>query len=282
MGKNDSKEKGNVSSKIGDSDLAMRLRAFQRWVIALLLTSEAVLAILHATVVWETERTFSRTVYSLFHVDREANLPTWFSSSQLALLGLSFLSIFLLELRLRPGRRKNLVWLACAGAMFFLSADEASTIHERLGTLFMRIIEAADENSLLHILVRFPSYYWAVIYAPFAIPLGILMGRFVCRELKDTCRFAIAGLVLFFIGSIGLDYLEGAYGLPKHKGIAITLFNRWWAFDIGLVEELMEMVGVTLVIAAVLPRALAVFSEFIEHEVRAGTPASAGPTRFTT
>jgi hypothetical protein len=121
-----------------------------------------------------------------------------------------------------------------------------------LGTLIGRITEEAEPNSFLHLLSFFPSYYWHLVYVPIATPIVIFLVRFFWRELSDTRLLAITGLIMYLIGAVALDFLEGKYGNSEHPSLMLVVLGHGVTFDPFLVEELMEMVGVTLVLAALL------------------------------
>ena len=68
----------------------------------------------------------------LFHLNREANIPTLFSTFQL-LLASGLLSIIAVA-RKNQGERDYLYWLGLATGFLFLSIDEGAQIHELLMT----------------------------------------------------------------------------------------------------------------------------------------------------
>lgn len=232
-------------------DLEERFNRLGRWLITGLFGMEFVMGVLHAVITWPERGTYPLRVWRFFHLDREGNLPTWFSSTQFLLVAL-LCGLCWLGARQDIRRRNAAVWLLCAGGAVFMSLDEAGAFHEMLGTLLEDQVKSADEASWLSRLRDFPTYYWALIYAPIAVPVGAWLVRFFWRELGENRWPAIAGVFVFVLGAVGLDLLEGVYGEGDHTGIRLELSGHSFLFDIYMVEELLEMAGVTLVILALV------------------------------
>ena len=101
-------------------------------------------------------------------------------------------------------------------------------------------------------LKQFDSYYWALVYVPIAVPIGIFLGVYFWHKLGPARIWAIGGMVVFLIGAVVLDHLEGRYGNSGHYRIEMDLLGMHFHFDIFLLEELMEMIGITMIINALL------------------------------
>ncbi len=228
----------------------LRLRLF-----CVLVGCEAILAFLHMAITWAPKGTYHILVFRMFHMDREANFPTWFSSAQLLLVGLVLLLIFALERRHSPNSWAVLVWLLSAIGVIFLSADETAKIHEFLGTWFDEVFDSAQAGTFLHTLKSFPSYYWALAYVPIAIPAQIFLSIFFWKRLAEARWMAIAGMMVFVVGAVLLDHLEGRFGNADHLPLPIQLFDVNFRFDIFLFEELLEMLGVTMILFALAEHA---------------------------
>lgn len=69
--------------------------------------------------------------FALLKVGEENNIPTWFSASQLFVIGLVLAIIPYRDLSAR--RPKTYMLVVPAAFFFFLSLDEIAMIHERLG-----------------------------------------------------------------------------------------------------------------------------------------------------
>ena len=149
--------------------------------------------------------------------------------------------------------RGNWLWLIFAAGALFLSFDEQIGIHEKVGSLMKsHVFVDARKGTFLYMLKQFPSYYWALVYVPIAVPIGIFLGVYFWHKLGSARSWAIGGMVIFLIGAVVLDHLEGRYGNSGHYRIAMDMFGMHFRFDIFLLEELMEMIGVTMIINAFL------------------------------
>jgi hypothetical protein len=217
-----------------------------RWLtIGILLAAQAVLVALHVGFTWARAGTYPVETVLWFDVGYEANLPTAFSVGQLVMLATVAAVI-------ARRKRSGATWYVVALAALFLAADEAFEIHEALGTWLGGLVERSSNRSPIHSLRSFGSYYWILLYGPIAAVGSVALTAFLYRELRPGWRLASSGLLLCLLGALGLDYLEGRYGTPNHDRIPILLFGRFFRFDVFLVEECLEMFGVTLMIAGLM------------------------------
>ena len=230
-----------------------QLATLRRRIIGTLLVSEALLALLHIIFNWGLIGSIPKNISRLFHVGRERSLPTWFSVSQLTLFALILLLIFLLKRYRSVHSRGNWLWFIFAAGALFLSLDESAGIHEKAGSLMKAyFFDDARKGTFLYMLKQFPSYYWALLYVPIAVPIGIFLGVYFWHRLGPARSWAIGGMVIFLIGAVVIDHLEGRYGDSGHHRIAMDMFGMHFRFDIFLLEELMEMIGITMIINAFL------------------------------
>jgi len=231
-----------------------QLATLRRRIIGTLLVSEALLALLHIIFNWGLiGDSIPKKISRLFHVDHERSLPTWFSVSQLTLLALILILIFSLERYRSVHSRGNWLWLIFAAGAVFLSFDESAGIHEKVGSLVNAyFFDDARQGTFLYMLKQFPSYYWVLVYVPIVVPIGIFLGVYFWHKLGPARSWAIGGMVIFLTGAVVLDHLEGRYGNSDHYRIAMDMFGMHFRFDIFLLEELMEMIGVTMIINAFL------------------------------
>lgn len=223
------------------------------WIGFFLILCEIVLGILHATFTWgEVER---MKLANMFNVGKESNVPTWFSSSQFLLLGLVCGSICLLKKYLYPGNRFAYLWLVCAVGAVFLSVDESALIHETFGSVFGGYLDSNETPLMDRMLENFQSYYWALVYVPIALPVAIGLGVFFWKELGRYRYLPIIGMIVFLMGAVGVDFVEGTYYDVDED--EIVGFARWLVVDLDsyLIEEMAEMLGVTLVLVGCLCRA---------------------------
>lgn len=222
------------------------------WIGLILVFCELSLGILHGTFTWgEVER---MKLESLFNMGKESNVPTWFSSSQFLLLGIVCGSIFVMKKYLYPENRAVYLWMLCAIGAAFLSLDETALIHEALGTVFEQFLDSNQTPLMDWILENFQSYHWALLYVPLAVPVAIGLGVFFWKELGKFRYLPIIGMIVFLLGAVGVDFIEGTYyDVPDDD---IVGFARWIVVDLDsyLIEEMAEMLGVTLVLVGCLCR----------------------------
>jgi hypothetical protein len=204
----------------------------------------AALGLLHAAVTWFLSEDLPWLV-NYVHLDRERNLPTWFASTQLALLAGLFACLGFLA----AGRRRTpaqLPWLICATGALFLSLDEATGLHEATGGIIGEAIGDGEASAFTSAVRRFPSYYWALVYVPLGLPVLALAARFFWRELAEVRWRVIAALGSYVFGALILDHIEGRYGTPDYAWIQLGAL----VFDVFLAEELFELIGVALLVTA--------------------------------
>jgi hypothetical protein len=213
---------------------------------------ELILVAGHMIFTWPATGTYQASTVDLFHLDRERNLPTLFSSAQFLLLAGVLVSILRLQIRQGISKGKACLWILLAAGAAYLSLDEFLQIHESLGTMLAKAGRAAPDGSLLSTALEFPTYYWALVYLPLALPAALITAVFLWRELGPQRWYPFISISVFLLGAVGLDLLEGYIGNRDHTGIPIILFGSPRLIDTFLIEEFLEMVGVTIVLAGCL------------------------------
>lgn len=205
-----------------------------------LLAVDVCLAVAHIVTQWPLWASTPPHVGALFHLDREANIPTYFSAGQLALLAWAVgkAEPTLGRLAARVG----------ATVVLFLAVDEATGLHEWIGSQFGILVRSSD-SPWARIARSFPSYYWLLLYALPTIVIVALATRRMWYSL-DRRQSGLLGLGIFLFGAAACDYLEGRYGSSGHGALQLALVGQHWHIDIVLIEELCEMVGVTLMVYA--------------------------------
>jgi hypothetical protein len=165
----------------------------------------------------------------LWDLDAEANVPTWFASAQLAVLGALLL---LLAMAIRRDRRRESIALAAAGVLAAaLSLDELVGVHEKLGR---GLEELTGERGSTVFDTTGP---WVVVAAPLFVLLMVacwyaLRGLF--RVSPRAARLCLGGSALFLVSFAGLEFV--ANFLPGGDDATVLL------------EETGEMAGVTLIL----------------------------------
>ncbi|GAA1399010.1 hypothetical protein [Catellatospora coxensis] len=169
-------------------------------------------------------------IVKFFYVDKEQNLPTWFSS------GLLFLAALLLWQLGGADARFRRHWRVLAAVFTGLSLDEFSQFHE-LGAQ-ADVLDAGEASYLS----------WLVLAAPLVLVLALAYLRFLLA-LPSRVRWLMLGAAALFLGgAAGIEVL-GAYSGRENIG-----FTPGWASMryvlAASAEELCEMLGVTLFVYA--------------------------------
>lgn len=162
----------------------------------------------------------------LFRVSNEANVPTWWSSAQLLLIGVT-LSAMAYHRSRRRDRGSWALWLP-AVLFIFLSLDEVASIHEHIGHYY-------GTQSLR-------TGMWVAICVPLFLIALVVVTRAVWPFLKgrtEVIRLFIIGLGIFLGSAVGIELLTNLYP-DDHMG----------AHAINLVEEVGEMIGASVMLWA--------------------------------
>jgi hypothetical protein len=165
--------------------------------------------------------------HDFFHLGREKNLPTWFSSIQLFFVAYSAIIIANKESFIEGQGRiitNQLFWYVIAAGFTFLSLDEFVEIHE----LITR---------------RGRTPYWVLVY----IPIAFLVACYSCYEAVQRRRiypqlpyYFCASFFVMGAGAFGAEW-AGIY-MPSKTFYGIAL----------VVEEFCEMLGVSILIYGIL------------------------------
>jgi len=193
-------------------------------------------------------------VKRLVDLDAEANIPTWYSSAQLLVLGL-LLGVFAV-VQLERG-------VPHAGALFALpilcvlmSCDEVAQIHEWLGgwsDVFLP--RETREGTIFSV-----TGIWVFLFGPPFVAAVIVLWRRLAPFLKGrdrAIRLYVTGFVVYATSALGIELLSN-FVVPGSVAAMVQV----------LCEEIGEMLGVTLAIWATL--------EFLDsYGIRIRRPESA-------
>jgi hypothetical protein len=168
-----------------------------------------------------------------FHPGREANLPTWYSSTQWVLAGTALAAYAAYP---KPGLRRGLrLYLPAAGALL-LSLDETAGFHEWIGGRSDALLPDGTREGT----VVAGTGIWMLIL----IPLAVVAALVVARSLAEHLRASPSAMWLFLIG--GLVFLSGAGVVELITNVGVG--NRPFQLGIQIVEESVEMLGATTVL----------------------------------
>lgn len=218
-------------------------------VFLLLLSVTLLLAVLCAAVVlYKTvpgvadSRLFSNNpnlgVLNLFDLKREESIGTWYSSF-LLLLCSAISAVISFAKKNESGRYVN-HWRVLSAILLYLSIDEASTIHEKLGPLGRQMLRALDLQ------ISGFNRAWVIPAAALLFIFALAYVRFFF-DLPAKQRFLFLVSATFYLGgAIGLEVLHGFLTSSSggRQGLVEILL------PVG--EETFEMLGLTVVAYALL------------------------------
>jgi hypothetical protein len=166
---------------------------------------------------------------SLFDLDGEANIPTWYSSIQLSLAALCAFGCGALERAL--GSARSWQWGLVGAVLLYASVDEVAQLHEEVG---YHLRDALDVDGPL-------GYFtWLVPYTVAGVVLTVVLIRFWWRLPAATRRGTALAALLLVVGGGGTEVAEG-------------LYDHWRGPDIGLgtisaFQEACEMFAVAVLV----------------------------------
>jgi hypothetical protein len=187
-------------------------------------------------------------LHALFDLDGEANIPTWFSSCQLFLIGVTlFLPGVIRHKAERPSRPFLLVLSAC---FVILSLDETAQLHERITQWIGR--------RYIDWLPEFMCGSMSLAVSILAVAIFIL--RLALRDLSAIWRWsprlslsAMAGVCISVFGGVVMEaigYKFMKYGTPLYK-VEVAI------------EESMEMLGASVILYFTVSLASSVIKSII-------------------
>jgi hypothetical protein len=168
----------------------------------------------------------------MFNLDREMNLPTWYTAFMLAFCAL-LLRVIALDKK-TPRERYFRHWNFLSMLFLFLAADEVLQIHE----LFI----IKDISRML------PGIFYSVWVIPYGIALIIFAQKYwkFTRDLPNQTRFHfILAAILYIGGALGMEMI-GSYwtDLEGQQNLIYALM--------ATLEEVMEMMGIITFIYGLL------------------------------
>ena len=210
------------------------IRIDSRRLVGSLAAIASVLVLIHVVFVAVRALTGHDHLYGLvplFDLDRELNVPSFFSGALFLLDAL----LFFLVARAAPVAGARRVWRFLCGLFLFLAFDELYSVHERLTG---PVREALHTSGLLY-------FAWVIVYLPaVAIVTAVFAPVWWRLAEPERRRLAIAAAV-YLLGAVVVEMVSGAYRGPSNR----------WSPGYGLlvaVEEGLEMAGLILTARALL------------------------------
>jgi len=179
----------------------------------------------------------------VFNLGDDLSIPSWFSSTQLAALG----ATFLLAIHSRHSLSRvpvRLLALFALGA-FYLSVDEGAGIHER-------VTRATSEADLTWLQFRGNHGGWIAIYAVLALVVILFAARLLrllWSQHRHEASIAVIGMGMYLAGGVAIEIVGYEIAAGEQTAVDTVLVGA---------EELLEMAGVSVVLYAALLLALRV------------------------
>ncbi len=170
-----------------------------------------------------------------FHLDKEANIPTWYSTILLFAVSFSSYLIYYFQNKI-PGEKKRFskFWLNFSLVYCFFSLDEAARIHELIDKMI--------------------SVKWIYFFAPFAAAFFIYCFIYfstVNPGNKILRNWMIGGLIIYALGGMGFEAIDHIF-----RPLPPLIQNLEYAFEEGL-----EMIGTSMVLTGCIIELTAVYNK---------------------
>jgi len=159
-----------------------------------------------------------------FNLDREMNVPTWFSSAML--LFIAGLLRHLAAVAKTENDRFIRLWKGLAAGFLFLSIDEIAGIHEMAVDPLRRIFHAGGVF----------YFSWVILGIAIAVVLAAASMKALLALPRRIRIIFIAAAVIFLSGAIGLEMIGGLF--VEGNGPANIAYSL-----AANAEEFLEMCG---------------------------------------
>ena len=190
-----------------------------------------------AFIILSLSQVSNRFIRTLFHLDREFNIPSLFSAAQLFLVGYGF--IYLYNRLKRSTADPPKIYRALGIIFIFLALDEGLFLHESI-TMLSRNVDWMPKTNTGH-------GAWVLPYILIGLGFFIWNIRTLIALLRQHTReftTMAVGFFLYVLGALALETNRWLFRLlnvlPEHQHL-IQLS----------MEEFLEMFGITIVLYGV-------------------------------
>lgn len=178
-----------------------------------------------------------------FNLDKERNLPTWFSGAILCLFGFAAIVAYYWERKINAAEGQPLfslpiLWVGVGLTGLALSLDEITILHENILWREIRLVTNEIGPAWIHVT------QWQILLAPVIV---LLLGYFVVffsnrySSSPSARRVAFAGIGCWLIALL----LEGIRAVFKGMG------GHWYSIAV-LLEEVLEMAGAIYLLGSIV------------------------------
>jgi len=209
-----------------------------KWIMISLILISLVFSLLH--LIWSDLKVEG---IRWFNLDKERNLPTWFSGALFFMLGITALMAYFSEKNLESKLTKQVfnspfLWVILGLTAFYLSLDEITILHENLFWKEIRVFTAGLDENLMFIT------QWQILFAPLIILLlSFILILFANRFkiVRISAKYAFLGIV----SAVTAIFLEAVRSLFKVQ--SSMLYN----YSVVL-EELCEMLFAIFILLSII------------------------------
>ena len=177
-----------------------------------------------------------------FNLDKERNLPTWFSGMLFFFFGCSAIAAFFWEKKQNQNNsslfRLPVLWLGVAMVGFAMSLDEITILHENLFWKEVRNTSSQMNDSMKYVT------QWQIVFAPAIFLILGYFGLFFINRFGSSKRAllgAFSGIGLWIIALL----LEGIRQTFINAGADLYSLQV-------LFEEMLEMTGAILLLYSIV------------------------------
>jgi hypothetical protein len=228
-----------VSTSAPDPDAALEdgdVRRWPLWIVLVVTTIGLSLVSLAATLAFPAPGPKLAPWIGYLDVDKEGNLPTWWSVGLLVAAAVVHL---LAGLAARyEGAPASLGWFVGAAILAGMSLDDMTSIHERVGDLVRPEGAGASGAERSDF-----SFYWVLPGAGVAVLIAIALGALALRLRGRPRWLLVGGLGVLFVFALGVESIEGMLIATGEGGRTLEVLGYH-------VEELGENAGALLLLGA--------------------------------
>lgn len=178
---------------------------------------------------------------ALFHLDFEKNIPATYSTLKLTFAGLVVFGCAAVDRRMRFAGQLlsyRAMWLAIGTVLVLMGFDEYRSFHEGFGrALYDRGIIAQGETTIAGY-----AWPWTVYGGAFALAVGAPAAYFTWKAF-GRYRYLFRLLL-----AAGLVFVAGALGFENIRVYMMNYHNDLGANVLMVMEELCEMLAVSLAV----------------------------------
>jgi hypothetical protein len=180
-----------------------------------------------------------RSIFALFYLDEEQNIPSFFSSCLLLFAALLLSIITALEKNRAPSSIA-IKWKILSVGLFLMATDEIVSLHEKLVGLRRVLFHLSGNDNF-----RFLSVTWVIPAIPIIVLFIVFFRGFLLQLPPITRNTFLLATIIYLGGCVGVEligvYVANTYGT-----------KNFMYYTLVTIEESLEMLGVIVFIRGLL------------------------------